>query len=142
MSLIAIIPARSGSKGVPGKNINLLGGIPLFAFSILAAKMMENVERVIVSTDSQEYADIANSFGAETPFLRPTDISGDTATDYELFAHVIQWFKEYENYQPEYLLHLRPTTPLRNPDILDQAVDLFMSKKNEILMKRRNQLTR
>jgi CMP-N,N'-diacetyllegionaminic acid synthase len=131
MSLIAIIPARSGSKGVPGKNINLLGGIPLFAFSILAAKMMENVERVIVSTDSQEYADIANSFGAETPFLRPTDISGDTATDYELFAHVIQWFKEYENYQPEYLLHLRPTTPLRNPDILDQAVDLFMSKKNE-----------
>jgi len=131
MSLIAIIPARSGSKGVPGKNIKLLGGIPLLAFSIIAAKMMPSVSRVIVSTDSHEYAEIAKLYGAEVPFLRPTDISGDKSTDYDLFIHALNWFKENENYIPEYLLHLRPTTPLRDPQIMEQAVKLFL-QNNQI----------
>lgn len=131
MSITAIIPARSGSKGVPGKNIKLLGGIPLFAFSIIAAKMMPSVSRVIVSTDSNEYAEIAKFYGAEVPFLRPTDISGDKSTDYDLFIHALNWFKENENYIPEFLLHLRPTTPLRDPQIMEQAVKLFL-ENNEI----------
>ena len=131
MSLIAVIPARSGSKGVPGKNIKLLGGIPLFAFSIIAAKMMPSVSRVIVSTDSNEYAEIAKSYGAEVPFLRPLDISGDKSTDYDLFLHALNWFMENENSIPEYLLHLRPTTPLRDPQIMEQAVKLFL-ENNEI----------
>jgi N-acylneuraminate cytidylyltransferase len=126
MSLIAVIPARSGSKGVPGKNIKLLGGIPLFAFSIIAAKMMPSVSRIIVSTDSNEYAEIAKFYGAEVPFLRPSDISGDKSTDYDLFLHALNWFKENENSIPEYLLHLRPTTPLRDPQIMEQAVKLFL----------------
>lgn len=131
MSITAIIPARSGSKGVPGKNIKLLGGIPLFAFSIIAAKMMPSVSRVIVSTDSNEYAEIAKFYGAEVPFLRPIDISGDKSTDYDLFIHALNWFKENENYIPEFLLHLRPTTPLRDPQIMEQAVKLFL-ENNEI----------
>lgn len=126
MSITAIIPARSGSKGVPGKNIKLLGGIPLFAFSIIAAKMMPSVSRVIVSTDSNEYAEIAKFYGAEVPFLRPIDISGDKSTDYDLFIHAVNWFKENENYIPEFLLHLRPTTPLRDPQIMEQAVKLLL----------------
>ena len=130
MSMIAIIPARSGSKGVPGKNIKLLGGIPLFAFSIIAAKMMSSVSRVIVSTDSSEYAEIAKQYGAEVPFLRPSEISDDKSTDYDLFLHALNWFTEHENFIPEYLLHLRPTTPLRDPEIMEEAVKLFKVNKN------------
>jgi N-acylneuraminate cytidylyltransferase len=128
--MIAIIPARSGSKGVPGKNIKLLGGIPLFAFSIIAAKMMPSVSRIIVSTDSEEYAQIAKEYGAEVPFLRPNEISGDKSTDFDLFLHALNWFKENENLIPEYILHLRPTTPLRNPQIMEEAVKLFLENKN------------
>lgn len=128
--MIAIIPARSGSKGVPGKNIKLLGGIPLFAFSIIAAKMMPSVSRVIVSTDSIEYSEIAKEYGAEVPFLRPIEISGDKSTDYDLFLHALNWFKNFENFIPDYLLHLRPTTPLRDPQIMEDAVKLFNENKN------------
>lgn len=130
MSMIAIIPARSGSKGVPGKNIKLLGGIPLFAFSIIAAKMMPSVSRVIVSTDSEEYAQIAIEYGAEVPFLRPNEISGDKSTDFDLFLHALNWFKENESLIPDFILHLRPTTPLRNPQIMEEAVKLFFENKN------------
>jgi len=130
MSMIAIIPARSGSKGVPGKNIKLLGGIPLFAFSIIAAKMMSSVSRVIVSTDSSEYAEIAKEYGAEVPFLRPSEISDDKSTDYDLFLHALKWFQEHEKFTPEYLLHLRPTTPLREPKIMEEAVKLFDLNKS------------
>lgn len=128
--MIAIIPARSGSKGVPGKNIKLLGELPLFAYSIIAAKMMPSVLRVIVSTDSEEYAEIAKKYGAEVPFLRPNEISGDKSTDFDLFLHALNWFKENENLIPEYILHLRPTTPLRNPQIMEEAVKLFNENKN------------
>ncbi len=129
MNMIAIIPARSGSKGVPGKNIKDLGGLPLFAFSVIAAKMMSSVSRVIVSTDSSEYAEIAKKFGAEVPFLRPIDISGDKSTDYDLFLHALNWFDKNENNIPEFLIHLRPTTPLREPQIMDAAVKLFLENK-------------
>ena len=129
--MIAIIPARSGSKGVPGKNIKLLGGIPLFAFSIIAAKMMPSVDRVIVSTDSEEYAQIAKEYGAEVPFLRPNEISGDKSTDFDLFLHALNWFKENEAQIPDFLLHLRPTTPLRDPKIMEAAVKLFLENKEK-----------
>ena len=123
--MIAIIPARCGSKGVPGKNIKLLGSIPLFAYSIIAAKMMPSVSRVIVSTDSSEYGEIAIEYGAEVPFLRPKEISVDSSTDLDLFLHALNWFNEYENFIPEYFLHLRPTTPLRDPIIMEEAVKMF-----------------
>lgn len=126
--MVAIIPARSGSKGVPGKNINLLGGHPLIAFSIVAAKMTPGVDRVIVSTDSAEYATIANKYGAETPFLRPAEISGDKSTDMDLFVHALSWLNENEKAVPEFMMHLRPTTPLRDPAVMQKAVELFLTK--------------
>ena len=125
MSMIAIIPARSGSKGVVNKNIINFGGFPLIAYSIAAAKMINEVERVIVSTDSVAYAKIANKFGAETPFIRPIEISDDRSTDYDLFEHALSWLESNENYNPEYVLHLRPTTPIRDKSVILDAISLF-----------------
>jgi N-acylneuraminate cytidylyltransferase len=125
-NIIALIPARSGSKGVPNKNIRHIDGIPLIAYSIAAALKSTLVDRVIVSTDSEEYARLARSYGAETPFIRPKDISGDLATDVEFFKHTIDWLQENENFVPEYFVHLRPTTPFRDPKILDKAIEEFV----------------
>lgn len=129
METIAIIPARSGSKGVPDKNIQNLREFPLLAYSIAAAKMVPEVKRIIVSTDSEHYAEIARRYGAETPFLRPAEISGDKSSDLEVFQHAIKWFSLNEEKIPEYILHLRPTTPLRDPKIISQALDVFLKSK-------------
>lgn len=131
--IIAIIPARSGSKGVYNKNIMLLSGVPLIAYSILAAKKSTLIDRVIVTTDSEEYAAIAKSYGAEVPFLRPKNISGDKATDNEFLTHAIDWFEKNEGYVPNYLVHLRPTTPLRNPKVIDEALSLFIKSNYSAL---------
>ena len=120
--VFAIIPARSGSKGVKDKNIRMLGNHPLIAYSIAAAKLANGIDRVIVSTDSEQYAAIAGKYGAETPFLRPADISGDRATDIEFMQHAINWFYENEGIVPEYWVHLRTTSPDRKPEIIDEAI--------------------
>jgi CMP-N,N'-diacetyllegionaminic acid synthase len=122
----AIIPARSGSKGVPDKNIKMLAGHPLIAYSIQAAKKTPSIARVIVSTDSNEYAKIAENYGAEIPFIRPAQISGDKSTDIEFFKHLIGWFRQKKIYIPEYFVHLRPTTPLREPYIIKNAINSFI----------------
>lgn len=122
MKIYAIIPARGGSKGVPKKNIRLLGGYPLIVYSIIASKLSSKIERTIVSTDSQEIAEIAKKYGAEAPFLRPTEIAQDKSSDLELFQHTISWFKKNERTVPELLVHLRPTTPLRIPSEIDRAI--------------------
>lgn len=123
----AIIPARSGSKGVKNKNIRLLNGFPMIAYTIAAAKLSQNIDRVIVSTDSEEYAEIARKYGAETPFLRPAEISGDTATDIEFMEHAISWLYENEGSVPEYWVHLRPTNPLRDCSVIEKAVAEFLA---------------
>ena len=123
-NVLAIIPARSGSKGVPGKNIALLGGHPLIAFSIAAAKLA-GIERVLVSTDSEEYASVAMRYKAEIPFMRPAEISSDQSTDFEFIRHAMDWMIQNENSAPEYWLHLRPTTPLRDPQILKNALEMI-----------------
>jgi len=120
--VVAIIPARSGSKGVKDKNIRLLNGHPMIAYSIAAAKLAEEIDRVIVSTDSEKYAEIARAYGAETPFLRPAEISGDMATDIEFMQHAINWFYENNGNVPEYWVHLRVTCPLRDPAVIDLGI--------------------
>ncbi|MFA5099315.1 MAG: acylneuraminate cytidylyltransferase family protein [Candidatus Omnitrophota bacterium] len=125
-NVVALIPARGGSKGVPGKNIKDLAGHPLIAYSIGAARMSRRIDRVIVSTDSSEIADIARAYGAEVPFMRPREISQDTSTDLELFCHAIQWFKGAGPI-PGLMVHLRPTTPFRTAGDIDRAVDLIRS---------------
>ena len=124
--IVALIPARSGSKGVPGKNIKPLAGFPLIAYSIKAALKSKLIDRVIVSTDSEEYANIAREYGAEVPFLRPSELSGDKAADTDFFKHAIDWFIENEGEVPEYFAHLRPTTPLREPNVIDTALKSFI----------------
>lgn len=119
----AIIPARGGSKGMPKKNIYNLYGYPLIAYSIAAAKMAKKIDRIIVTTDSEEIAGIAKKFGAEVPFLRPAKISGDTATDREFVIHALDWFKKNEGKIPDYLVHLRPIAPLRDPEKIDEAIE-------------------
>ena len=114
-NIIAIIPARSGSKSVKDKNIALLSGYPLIAYSIVAAKKSELIDRIIISTDSEEYQKIALQYGAEVPFLRPTEYSTDTSTDRDFLIHAMNWLEENERQAPEYWVHLRPTTPLRDP---------------------------
>ncbi len=127
MEVLAIIPARSGSKSVKNKNIRSFNGKPLLAHSIQHALDSERVTRVIVSTDSEEYALIAKEYGAEVPFLRPEEISQDKSLDIETFTHALTWLKENESYVPDVVVHLRPTYPIRNPKDIDTMVDLLLS---------------
>ena len=126
---LALIPARSGSKGVPNKNIRSLGGRPLIAWSIAACLKSSEIGRVIVSTDSPEYAAIATSLGAEAPFLRPVEISRDTSTDYEFVVHALDWLAA-RGEEPVYVAHIRTTTPFRDPAKIDDAVRAFRSDKS------------
>lgn len=128
-NVIAVIPARSGSKGVIDKNIKLLEGIPLIAYSIAVALKSKLIDRVIVSTDSKHYADIAISYGAEVPFFRPKEISGDTSTDYEFVKHLLDWLKLNETCEPKLIIHLRPVVPIRDSDIVDAGIREFMNNQ-------------
>lgn len=124
MSVIAIIPARSGSKGIPHKNIRLFAGKPLLVHSVEHALQSKSIDRVFVSTDHEEYAGIARNAGAEVPFLRPANIAGDTSTDLEVFQHVHKWLVE-QGCSPSIYVHLRPTHPIRSPADIDAMVDLL-----------------
>ena len=126
--VIAIIPARSGSKSIRDKNIRLVGGKPLLAWSIEQALASKTVTRTLVRTDSTDYADIARQFGAEVPFLRPSEISGDESTDLEAFQHALAWLKEWENYVPEICVHLRPTCPIRRVEVIDEIVHILSDR--------------
>jgi len=123
LPVLAIIPARGGSKSIPKKNIQLLGGIPLLVYSIRDALASRHITRVIVSTDDPEIAAIALAHGAETPFLRPAEFAQDFSVDYEFLRHAVEWLKENEQYEPDLIVHLRPTEPMRNPSVLDLAIE-------------------
>lgn len=122
VEILAIIPARSGSKGVSNKNIKSLNRHPLIAYSIKAALLTPSIGRVMVSTDSQRYASIAKEYGAEVPFLRPIEIAGDSSTDLEFVEHTLTWLSETEGRVPQLIVHLRPTTPLRDPKVIEKAI--------------------
>ena len=130
MKILCIIPARSGSKGIPHKNIKLFHEKPLLSWCISQAQQSKYNMRIIVSTDSQQYATIANNHGAETPFLRPSEISQDLSTDYECIKHCLDWLKNNENYIPDIVLQLRPTQPLRKIETIDKCLDIFVENRN------------
>jgi CMP-N,N'-diacetyllegionaminic acid synthase len=127
VKVYAVIPARGGSKGVPKKNIRLLAGFPLIAFSIAGGIMSRLIERVIVSTDSPEIAEISRKYGAEAPFLRPQELAGDTSPDRDFVLHLLGWLKDHEGSVPDYLVHLRPTTPWRDAAIIDDAIRAILA---------------
>jgi len=127
-NIVGIIPARSGSKGIKDKNLSNLCGYPLLAYSIVAAKLSKQISRVLISTDSEQYAEIGRRYGTEVPFLRPAELSGDTSTDRDFMMHAMQWVEENEGQLPMYWIHLRPTTPLRDPVLMDAAIQTLISR--------------
>ena len=125
--VLALIPARGGSKGIPRKNIRDFGGAPLIAWSIAAALRAETVTRVIVSTDDEEIAAVAREWGAETPFLRPAELAQDDTADYPVFRQALDWLAAHEDYRPEVVVQLRPTSPVRPLHLVDDAVRLLLA---------------
>ena len=134
MKNVVIIPARSGSKGIPGKNIKIIAGKPLIAWSIANACTSRHVDRVIVSTDSNEIADIAKEFGAEVPFLRPESLSDDFATTESAMIHVLNLLESNEGYIPDNVVLLQATSPVRENDSIDQAIEYFISSGSDSLL--------
>lgn len=125
-SIISIIPARKGSKGIPNKNIRLLGGHPLISYSIAASKMSKIIHQSVVSTDCPKIADIAMRYGSEVPFLRPASLSEDHSLDREFFSHYIQFCQKNNREIPDLIIHLRPTTPLRVVSEIDKAIEYMI----------------
>tara|TARA_R110000851_G_scaffold165116_1_gene309605 strand:+ start:472 stop:1191 length:720 start_codon:yes stop_codon:yes gene_type:complete len=126
MKLTALIPARGGSKGVPRKNIRNLAGRPLISYSIAACKRSSLIDRVVVSTDDEEIAKIAKECGAEVPFIRPPEFSADKSTDLQVVNHF------YSEQGEQDLAFIRPTTPLRDPALLDSFIEKYFSSKDSI----------
>ena len=122
MEVLALIPARGGSKALPRKNVRLLAGKPLIAHSIGHALAAETVTRTIVSTDDEEIAEAARAAGAEVPFMRPAELAQDDSRDLGVFQHALLWLHENEGYSPELVVHLRPTHPVRRVERIDEAV--------------------
>lgn len=134
MEVLALIPARAGSQGVPKKNITPVGGKPMLAWSIEAAKASAPITRIIVSTDSDEIAKIGVTWGAEAPFLRPADISTSTATAMDALLHTLEWLQKNEGYQPEFVVLLQPTSPLRTATDIDAAWTILRNSNAKAIL--------
>ncbi len=128
--VLAIVQARGGSKGIPRKNIRNFGGHPLIAYSIASALASSAVTRLIVSTDDPEIADVSRRYGAEVPFTRPAELATDDAQDYPLFEHALGWLETHQNYVPQVIVQLRPTSPLRSKGLINEAVKLLWDDPN------------
>ncbi len=129
--MIAIIPARGGSKGVPGKNIKDLAGYPLIYYTIKAAKEAKAIDRIIVSTDDKQIADVALGFGAEVPFLRPEELASDTAKAIDNYIYTLERLQQMSGAEINEFVVLQPTSPLRTSKDIDEAIDLYYEKNAE-----------
>lgn len=126
--VIALIPARSGSKGVPDKNIKKLGGHTLIDWSVAVSLRCNLIDRTLISTDSHSYRDHALDCGAEAPFIRPAALAADHSTDLEFIVQALDWLAKNET-EPDFVVHIRPTTPFRDPAIVDSAIRRFMGEQ-------------
>jgi N-acylneuraminate cytidylyltransferase len=127
-TVIAIIPARGGSKSLPRKNVRILRDKPLIAYSIFSALDSATIDRVIVSTDDAEIASVARAYGAEVPFVRPAELALDMTPDLPVFEHALGWLAQHEGFQPDLVVHLRPTSPVRDARDTDGAVRLLAGR--------------
>ena len=134
MKLLAVIPARGGSKSIPDKNIVILAGRPLLAWTILAARSAHSVDRVIVTTDAPAIAEVAQGYGAEVPFLRPSELAQDDTPGIAPILHAVQWLRKHENYYPDWIMCLQPTSPLRTSQDIDTAVELALAKNADAVV--------
>jgi CMP-N-acetylneuraminic acid synthetase len=129
LNVIAIIPARGGSKGVPRKNIRLLGDKPLIAWTIETSLRSKILDRVIVSTDDHDIAELSVKVGAEIPFLRPSELAQDDTPDLPVYLHVLDYLAKQENYHPDVVVWLRPTSPLRLAEDVENTVNILISNE-------------
>ncbi len=127
---MALIPARGGSKSIPRKNIYPVLGKPLIAYTIEAAKKSKLIGRVVVSTDDKKIAEIAKRYGAEVPFLRPKELAQNDTPDLPVFQHALRWLAKKENYKPDIIVHLWPTSPLRKAGDIDKAIKMLIKNPN------------
>lgn len=134
MKILSIIPARGGSKGVPRKNIKDLNGKPLISYTIEAANKSKYIDRVVVSTDDLEIAEVSKKFGAEIPILRPTNLAGDLSPTVECVIHMLNYLKEEEEYVPTHIMLLQCTSPLRNHNHIDEAIEKFKDSREKALI--------
>ncbi|HJN42778.1 MAG TPA: acylneuraminate cytidylyltransferase family protein [Vicinamibacterales bacterium] len=121
-NVVAIIPARGGSRGLPRKNIRLLAGKPLIAYSIEAAKASPMVDRTLVSTDDAEIAEVARQWGAEVPFLRPAELAQDHTPTEPVLQHAVEWLEQIDHYRVDIVVYLQPTDIFRKRTMIDEAV--------------------
>ncbi|MCP4360999.1 MAG: acylneuraminate cytidylyltransferase family protein [Chloroflexi bacterium] len=128
-SVLALIPARGGSKGILRKNIRLVAGKPLIAWTIEAAMHSAQLDRVIVTTDDEEIATISREYGAEVPFMRPEFLSQDKSTSVDVIIHALQWLQINQNYCPNLIMLLQPTSPLRTTADIDAAIQRLHEKQ-------------
>ena len=128
--ILAFIPARGGSKGIPHKNIREFAGYPLIAWSIAAGLQARSVSRVIVSTDDEEIAAVAREYGADVPFMRPSELAQDRTLDLPVFEHALKWLEDIEGYKPDHVVQLRPTSPIRPTDMIDSAVKILVENRD------------
>ena len=134
MDILAIIPARGGSKGIPLKNIVPLADKPLISYSIDSAKKSKFITRIVVSTDNQKIASIAKKFGADVPFLRPQKISKDNSSTQDSIVHALEYLENSESYIPEIVVLLQPTSPLRNYENIDKSIRKLNREKSDIVL--------
>lgn len=126
MNFLAIVTARGGSKGLKGKNIKELCGKPLINYTIDAARKSKYIKRVVVSTDNEDIAKVAKKAGAEIPCMRPEELATDNASSIDVVLHMINYLKETENYNPEFIILLQPTSPLRDYKHIDEAIEKLL----------------
>ena len=134
MRFLGLIGARGGSKGIPRKNLIDLAGRPLIHYTFEEALKSKLLDRIILSTDDEEIAEFARSSGIEVPFLRPAHLASDTAIMADVIQHALDWLKTEENYSPDALLLLQPTSPLRRARHIDEALSLFEERKADSLV--------
>ena len=126
MRILTIIPARGGSKGIKLKNLVKINGKPLVAYSIEHSLASKLINRTIVSTDNEEIAKVSEEFGAEIPIFRTKELAGDHILDLPVFEHMLTYLKKEENYEPDIVVHLRPTCPYRKPQWIDSVINLLI----------------
>jgi len=134
LKILAIIPARGGSKGLPKKNIQKLAGKPLLVHTIIAAKESKLINRIIVSTDDKEISKVATKSGVECPFIRPKKISGSNAKVLDVVKHVLKFLKKKESYMPDIVTILYPTAPFRTSKMIDKSVRILTSSNADIVV--------
>jgi len=125
-SVLAMITARGGSKGLPRKNIRTLAGKPLIAHTIENASEAHLLDRTVISTDDEEIMAVAREYGGDVPFLRPEGLARDESSVYPVLTHALRWLREHQGYSPDYVMLLQPTSPLRTAEDIDRCVELAL----------------